>query len=139
LHEVKAMTFSILLADDEAHILRAAEIKFKRNGFEVRCASDGEEAWSLIQEHRPDILITDCQMPRLDGLSLARRIRATPSVASLPIVMLTAKGYELRSENVQEELRLEAVLAKPFSPRDLVARVEAILAGCRQPEPASAV
>lgn len=132
------MSYSILLADDESHILRAAEIKFKRSGFDVRCASDGEEAWTLIAAQRPDILITDCQMPRLDGLSLARRIRATPAVADLPIVMLTAKGYELRSENVQQELGLEAVLAKPFSPKELVGQVETILTRCRPPQPIAA-
>lgn len=125
------MSFSILLADDESHILRAAEIKFKRSGFDVRCAGDGEEAWAMIEAERPDILITDCQMPRLDGLSLAQRIRSTPAVADLPIVMLTAKGYELRSENVEQEFGLQAVLAKPFSPKELVSQVEAILVRCK--------
>ncbi len=128
------MTFSILLADDESHILRAAEIKFKRAGYDVRCAADGQEAWELIVQQRPDILITDCQMPRLDGLALVRRIREAPSVADLPVVMLTAKGYELRSENVQSQLQLCAVLAKPFSPRELVSQVEAILAEHYQPQ-----
>lgn len=131
------MTYSILLADDESHILRAAEIKFKRSGYDVRCAGDGQEAWELIVQHRPDILITDCQMPRLDGLALVRRIRETPSVADLPIVMLTAKGYELRGENVQSKLQLCAVLAKPFSPRELVSQVEAILEQRCQPQIAS--
>jgi DNA-binding response OmpR family regulator len=128
------MSFSILLADDESHILRAAEIKFKRSGFDVRCAADGQEAWELIEQQRPDILITDCQMPRLDGLGLVRRIRETPAVANLPVVMLTAKGYELRSEKVQDHLQLCAVLAKPFSPRELVSQVEAILAERCQPQ-----
>ena len=121
------MAFSILLADDETHILRAAEIKFTRSGYRVRCASDGQEAWEMIEAERPDILITDCQMPRLDGLALARRIRSSPAVSDLPIVMLTAKGYELRHDKVEQELSLKAVLAKPFSPRELVARVEEIL------------
>jgi DNA-binding response OmpR family regulator len=73
-------------------------------------------------------------MPRLDGLGLAKRIRESPAVADLPIVMLTAKGYELRSENVEQQLQLCAVLAKPFSPRDLVARVEKILNERCQPQ-----
>ena len=71
----------ILLCDDDLHILRAAEFKFKRAGFEVLCADDGEEAWRLIHERRPDIVITDCQMPRLSGLELALRIKTEPSLA----------------------------------------------------------
>jgi DNA-binding response OmpR family regulator len=122
------MTFSILLADDETHILRAAEIKFKRAGYEVRCASDGQEAWELIVQQQPDLLITDYQMPRLDGIKLVERVRATPTLADLPIIMLTAKGFELRSDSTQMLLPVSAILAKPFSPRELVARVEDILA-----------
>lgn len=132
------MTYSILLADDEAHILRAAEIKFKRAGYNVRCASDGEEAWQLIAAERPDILITDCQMPRLDGLGLAARVRSSAELADLPIVMLTAKGFELRSAGVTDGLDLCAILAKPFSPRELVARVEAILGASPALEPVGA-
>ena len=60
----------ILLCDDEVHILRAAEFKLKRAGYDVQTASDGQEAWEHIQAQPPDILITDCQMPRLDGLGL---------------------------------------------------------------------
>ncbi len=64
------MTKRILLCDDEIHILRAAEFKLKKAGYDVRIASDGQEAWEAIQRQKPDILITDCQMPRLDGLGL---------------------------------------------------------------------
>src|SRR5439155_15973877 len=74
----------ILLCDDESHILRAAEFKFKRAGYDVTCASDGEEGWERIVESRPDIVVTDCQMPRLSGLGLAERIRTTPATSDLP-------------------------------------------------------
>ena len=69
------MTKRILLCDDELHILRAAEFKFKRAGYDVVCASDGQEGWEQIQQCRPDIVVTDCQMPRLSGLGLAERIQ----------------------------------------------------------------
>ena len=123
------MTKRILLCDDEAHILRAAEFKFKRAGYEVVCASDGQEGWEQIQHCRPDIVVTDCQMPRLSGLGLAERIRQTPETAGLPVIMLSAKGFELLPDELRSQFGIRYLMAKPFSPRELFARVEAVLAG----------
>ena len=72
------MSAKVLLCDDEIHILRAAEFKLSRAGFDVRCATDGQEAWEAIERERPDLLITDFQMPRLNGLDLIQRIRQRP-------------------------------------------------------------
>jgi two-component system alkaline phosphatase synthesis response regulator PhoP len=123
------MSKRILLCDDELHILRAAEFKFKRAGYEVVCASDGQEGWERIEEQRPDIVVTDCQMPRLSGLGLAERIRQTPATAELPVIMLSAKGFELPSAELRSQYGIRHLMAKPFSPRELFARVEAVLAG----------
>lgn len=123
------MTKRILICDDELHILRAAEFKFKRAGYEVVCAADGHEGWEKIQEQRPDIVVTDCQMPRLSGLGLAERIRQTPATADLPVIMLSAKGFELSSADLRSHYGIHYLMAKPFSPRELFARVEAVLAG----------
>ncbi len=122
------MTKRILLCDDELHILRAAEFKFKRAGYDVQCAGDGEEAWEMIQQQLPDVLITDCQMPRLDGLELAERIRSNPATAGLPVIMLTAKGYEMSRAELQKKLGISALMAKPFSPRKLLQYVDDLLA-----------
>lgn len=122
------MAKRVLLCDDEIHILRAAEFKIKRAGYSVRTAGDGEEAWLLIQDQIPDLLITDCQMPRLDGLGLVRRMREDGRTADVPVLMLTAKGYELSHEQLASELDVLAVIAKPFSPRELLKRVDSILA-----------
>jgi len=118
------MSKRVLLCDDEIHILRAAEFKIKRAGHDVRIASNGEEAWELIQEQTPDIVITDCQMPRLDGVGLVRRMRQTDTTEAIPVYMLTAKGFELSHEELKNELNVLDVIAKPFSPRELLARVE---------------
>ncbi len=126
------MTKRILLCDDEIHILRAAEFKLKKAGYDVQIAHDGLEAWQAIERQPPDMLITDCQMPRLDGFGLVRRVRDNPATAELPIFMLTAKGYELSPEELAENWRVKAVIAKPFSPRELLQRVDAVL----QDEPA---
>ncbi len=117
----------ILLCDDEIHILRAAEYKLKRAGYEVRIAGDGQEAWEEIARRRPDVLVTDCQMPRLDGVGLVRKVREDPTLADLPVFMLTAKGFELSPEELTEEWNVTDVIAKPFSPRELLHKVEAAL------------
>ena len=127
------MTKRILLCDDEIHILRAAEFKLKRAGFEVDIAGDGEEGWQRILEHKPDILVTDCQMPRLDGLGLIRRLREHPETREIPALMLTAKGFELSAEELATELKVIRVLSKPFSPRELLEIVKGVLC----PEPAA--
>lgn len=123
------MAKRILLCDDEQHILRAAEFKFKRAGYEVVCASDGQEGWEQIEACRPDIVVTDCQMPRLSGLGLAERICQTPETADLPVIMLSAKGFELSLEELRQQYGIRCLMAKPFSPRELFARVEAVLEG----------
>ncbi|HEX5103757.1 MAG TPA: response regulator [Pirellulaceae bacterium] len=123
------MPHRILLCDDELHILRAAEFKFKRAGYDVVCACDGEEGWERVVERQPDIVVTDCQMPRLNGLQLAQRIRSTPQTSEIPVIMLTGKGFELSPEELREQFGIRCLMAKPFSPRELFARVEAVLAG----------
>jgi DNA-binding response OmpR family regulator len=121
------MTKHILLCDDEIHILRAAEFKLKKAGYDVRTAGDGLEAWEAIQQQKPDLLITDCQMPRLDGLGLVRKVRENPATADLPVFMLTAKSFELSQDDLARKWSISAVIAKPFSPRELLQRVDSIL------------
>jgi two-component system, OmpR family, alkaline phosphatase synthesis response regulator PhoP len=123
------MPHRILLCDDEIHILRAAEFKMKRAGHDVRTAGDGQEALEILGSFQPDIIVTDCQMPRMDGLEMVRRLRENPATADIPVFMLTAKGFELDHDELAERLKILAVITKPFSPRDLLARVEAAVRG----------
>jgi CheY-like chemotaxis protein len=117
------MSYRIVIADDEVHIRRAAEFKLKRE-FDVRSAEDGQEAWELILEERPDALVTDLQMPRMDGLELISRIRSHETLHDLPIILLTAKGFELSQDEVFERLKVFRLIAKPFSPRELCKLVQ---------------
>jgi CheY-like chemotaxis protein len=128
------MTKNVLLCDDEFPILRAAEFRIKRAGYDVRTASDGEEALELIEAHVPDVLVTDCQMPRLDGWELVRRVRANPATAKLPVLMLTARGFDPDTEEFVEKWNVVELIAKPFSPRRLLQSVSRALGE----EPASA-
>lgn len=118
------MTPRILMCDDEPHIALAVSMKFKNAGFDVRTARDGEDAWEQLREFAPELLITDCTMPRLDGLELCRRIRRHPELAGIPIFMLTARGLELDSEMLSGELGISRIILKPFSPRELLRDVQ---------------
>jgi DNA-binding response OmpR family regulator len=120
------MPHRILLCDDEIHILRVAEYKLRRAGYDVCCANNGLEAWEEITRQKPDLLVTDCQMPRLDGLGLCKRIRENLATRDLPIFMLTAKGYELSQQELRDQLGILAIIAKPFSPRELLHRVDQV-------------
>lgn len=121
------MIHRILLCDDEEHILHAAQIKLARAGFAIECAHDGEQAWEAILRNCPHLLVTDCQMPRLNGLDLVRRIRQDDRTRHLHVLMLTAKGLELSHAELQRQLGILAVISKPFSPRELLRRIDKAL------------
>ena len=121
------MTYRIHVCDDEPHIVLAVSLKFSKAGFQVTSANDGQAAWESIQREPPHLLITDLQMPRLDGLGLIKRLRAHPQLHDLPVILLTAKGFELEEDELQREYGLQHVLCKPFSPRHLVALANSLL------------
>jgi two-component system chemotaxis response regulator CheY len=115
---------TILVVDDEAHIVRVVAFKLRAAGFEVIEAFDGEEAWSRLREHKVDLVLTDQQMPVLDGIGLARRINADAELSGTPVLMLTARGFRLDPEEFAGSGIVE-MIDKPFSPRVLVDRVRA--------------
>ena len=117
------MTYHVVIADDELHIRRAAEFKLKRN-FEVACADDGQAAWELIQSRRPDVLVTDLQMPHMNGIQLIEAVRADEELFDLPVILLTAKGFELSKDEVLDRLKVFELVSKPFSPRELCKKVQ---------------
>ena len=122
------MSHRIIVCDDEPHIVRAISLKFTRAGFDVHGAPDAETGWELLKREPTALLITDYTMPGMNGADLVRRVRADAALADLPVIMLTARGFELdEEEDIEHELRLSAVVMKPFSPRELVMRVYDIL------------
>jgi DNA-binding response OmpR family regulator len=116
----------VLVVDDETHILQVVSLKLRNAGFEVTTAADGEEALELMGAERPDLLITDLQMPEMNGVQLCCRMRENPALADVPAMMLTARGYALDPEDMSGT-GLRAVISKPFSPRELLATVQEIL------------
>lgn len=117
---------TILVADDETHILNVVSLKLRNAGFKVVCARDGQEALDLARQHVPDLLITDYHMPHLSGLELCQRLREDPRLASVPTIMLSARGYHLEPADT-EKSGIERMLSKPFSPRELLASVDEVL------------
>jgi two-component system alkaline phosphatase synthesis response regulator PhoP len=114
----------ILIVDDEPNIVQLARLYLEREGFKVESAGDGRSALATVQQRPPALLVLDIMLPEMDGLEVCRRLRASGN--SLPILMLTA-----RDEDVDKILGLELgaddYLTKPFNPRELVARIKAIL------------
>ncbi len=132
------MAHQILICDDEPHIALAVGMKFRNAGFEVLSARNGHEAWERILKSPPDLLITDCTMPSMDGLELCRRIRALAELRDLPIILLTARGLELDPFVVADELRISKLILKPFSPRELFQDVQKALQPATKPAAATA-
>ena len=113
----------ILIADDEIRMRRILSDYLQIKGYEPICAQDGAQAWELFQQRQPDLVLLDVMMPRLDGWEVCRRIRACSSV---PVIMLTARGQE-EDELHGFSLGADEYIAKPFSLKILLARVEAVL------------
>ena len=118
-----ASTASILIIEDETNIQKAVEYNLVRVGYKVYVASDGEEGLNVFNERKPNLLILDLMLPKLDGLEVCKIIRSSSNV---PILMLTAKGEEI-DRVVGLEIGADDYLVKPFGMHELVARVKAIL------------
>jgi len=119
----------VLLAEDEEDIRKVAQISLQfRGGWEVVLATNGEECLAKAASDRPDLILLDCMMPKLDGYETCRRLKQDPSLRHIPVIFLTAKAQEVE---VKKGLSLGAVgyLIKPFNPMSLAAEISQILEG----------
>lgn len=126
----------ILVVDDEEDILELIRFHLEREGFRVTCADTGEKALELVQSSSPNLIVLDLMLPGIDGLEVARLMKADTYMRGLPIVMLTAKGEEA-DVVTGLELGADDYITKPFSPRVVLARIKAVLRrkGRNDPEP----
>jgi DNA-binding response OmpR family regulator len=117
----------ILAADDDDDILQLVAFRLGRSGYRVLQAHDGEQALALAMEHEPDLAVLDVMMPKMGGLEVARRLRAAEATSRMPIIMLTARAQD---SDVQGgfDAGADDYLRKPFSPKELRMRVQALLA-----------
>lgn len=122
----------ILVVDDEAPIRELLSFNLKKSGYEVETAADGRTALQKAPE--ADLVLLDIMLPEVDGLEVCRQLKADPQTSGIPIIMLTAKAEEI-DRVLGLELGADDYVVKPFSPRELVARVKAVLART-MPKPA---
>ncbi len=117
---------TILIVDDEAPIREMIAVALEMAGYESLEAADSQQAHSLIVDRMPDLILLDWMLPGTSGIELARRLKRDVLTANIPVIMLTAKGEE--DNKVQGlEVGADDYITKPFSPRELVARLKAVL------------
>ena len=120
------MVKRILIADDEPNIVVSLEFLMKQRGYDIRVVSNGAEALEAIGEFRPDLILLDVMMPRVSGYDVCQKVRENPEWQGIKIIMLSAKG---RDVEVTKGIAMgaDAYVTKPFSTRDLIAKVGEML------------
>ncbi len=123
------MPYRILVVDDEPTLVRLMQFILAKQGHTMLAASNGEDALAIIRDERPDLVLLDIMMPRVDGYEVARTVRADSdeTLAKIPIIMLSAKAQD---QDVRRglELGVNEYITKPFAPEQLVTLVNAYLA-----------
>ena len=120
------MAREVLVVEDEPDIRRLVVLHLEREGFRCRTATTGSDALREVKAAAPDLVVLDLMLPEVDGLEVCRRLRRDTSTAGIPIIMLTAKSDEV-DRIVGLEIGADDYVGKPFSPKELVARVRAVL------------
>ena len=116
----------ILVVDDEIYIVHILEFTLTMEGYEVLTAADGEEALRKVEQDRPDLVVADIMMPKLDGYEVCRRIRKDEEFGHLPVILLSAKGRPIDRETGLE-VGADDYIVKPFSPRRLLEKIRDLL------------
>jgi len=120
------MAKKIVLAEDEPQIARLVEFKLKKEGYQVICKGNGEEALAAIKTEEPDLILLDVMMPVMDGYEVLRRVKEDENLKNIPVVMLTARAQE-RDVVKGIDMGADDYITKPFHPAELLARVKRIL------------
>ena len=116
----------IFVVEDDADIAELVAYHLRREGFEIEVFHSGSDVMELVRQQPPDLVVLDLMLPGLSGLEICRMMRAEAAIATVPIIMLTARAEE--EDRVHGlELGADDYLTKPFSPRELIARIRAVL------------
>jgi two-component system alkaline phosphatase synthesis response regulator PhoP/two-component system response regulator VicR len=118
----------ILACDDERHIVRLIQVNLERSGYQVVTAFDGAEALKKVEAERPDLIVLDVMMPRMDGFEVLKRLQANPETREIPVIMLTAKAQDADVFRGWSS-GVSAYLTKPFNPLELLTFVKRIFSG----------
>jgi len=120
------MNNKILVVEDDKHISKLLRYNLEKAGFQCAIVITGEEAFEVMEQQVFDLIILDIMLPKMDGFEVCKELRQDKRFASIPVIMLTAKGEEV-DRIVGLELGADDYMVKPFSPRELILRVKAIL------------
>ena len=118
----------ILAVDDERHIVRLIQVNLERAGYQVVTAFDGTDALKKVTSDKPDLIVLDVMMPKMDGFEVLKRLQANPETREIPIIMLTAKAQDADVFRGWAS-GVSAYLTKPFNPLELITFVKRILSG----------
>ncbi|MGH7730423.1 MAG: response regulator [Candidatus Eiseniibacteriota bacterium] len=116
----------ILVVDDEIYIVHILDFSLGMEGYEVITALDGEQALEKARVEKPDLIVLDIMMPKLDGYETCKILKAEPDTKDIPVILLSAKGRNV-DQKIGFEVGADDYITKPFSPRKLVERINAIL------------
>jgi two-component system alkaline phosphatase synthesis response regulator PhoP len=116
----------VLVVDDEIYILHILDFSLGMEGYEVLTAMDGEKALEKVQSERVDLVVLDIMMPKLDGYQVCRAIKSNEATRDIPVILLSARGRSV-DQKVGKESGADDYVTKPFSPRKLIERVNALL------------
>ena len=120
------MSRRLLIVDDELDLLRLTTLFLRKKGYEILTATDGEMAVAVAKESKPDFILLDIKLPKIDGYEVFKRIREDPSLAKTPIIFATADASVHVSENAAR-LGAEGYLLKPFETTALIGKIEQCL------------
>jgi len=116
----------ILVVDDEIYIVHILDFSLGMEGYEVLTALDGEQALDRLKTDKPDLIVLDIMMPKVDGYEVCRTIKANPETQHIPVILLSAKGRNV-DQKMGFDVGADDYITKPFSPRKLVERINALL------------
>jgi DNA-binding response OmpR family regulator len=127
-----AMPMTILVVDDDPVIQKLLTVNFEMEGYRVVTAGDGQEGLDQVAQRRPDIILLDVMMPKMDGVEVVRRLKADADLATIPVIMLSAKA---QSNDISGGLDAGAddYITKPFDPLELLDKVAALLGPAEAP------
>jgi two-component system alkaline phosphatase synthesis response regulator PhoP len=116
----------VLVVDDEVYILHILDFILGAENYDVITATNGEQALEKVREEKPDLVVLDIMMPKLDGYETCKALKGNPETKNIPVILLSAKGRNV-DQKVGFEVGADDYITKPFSPRKLVERINAIL------------
>lgn len=118
----------ILLVDDETQLVEMVKMRLEANDYEVLCAHDGQEALDKARKEKPDLIILDLMLPKIDGYKVCRMLKFDEKYRNIPIILFTARAQETDIK-LGKEVGADAYIAKPFDPPSLLEKIKELLQG----------